>query len=157
MKDLKIKKNFLMIIVKYIQEFLWHRCRQCGVSSVSDSSLFQFILLLEVYMPIPMQSVLTTRFQSVAPVTSKVVLFILASVCKSLQCLISTLTQGAKMVTYLGSFVQLCCGEGGTLQISLVCGECLQCLGHTGFAPTPGVCAFRLYCSGSRLLCKGIV
>ena len=40
---------------------------------------------------------LTTGFQSVAPVTSKAVpsLFILASsVCKSLQCLISTLTQG---------------------------------------------------------------
>ena len=26
------------------------------------------------------------------------------------------------MVIYLGSLVQLCCGEGGTLQISLVCG-----------------------------------
>ena len=38
------------------------------------------------------------------------------------------------MVTYLGSLVQLCCGEGGTLQknITGVCGECLQCLGHTG-------------------------
>ena len=44
-------------------------------------------------------------------------LFILASsVCKSLQCIISTLTQGSKVVTYLGSLVQLCCGEGGTLQ-----------------------------------------
>ena len=27
-----------MIIVKYIQEFLWNCCGQCGVSSVSDSS-----------------------------------------------------------------------------------------------------------------------
>ena len=41
------------------------------------------------------------------------------------------------MVTYLGSFVQPCCGEGGTLQtvISGVWGERSQCLGHTGFAP----------------------
>ena len=46
-------------------------------------------------------------------------------------------TRGAKVVTYLGSLVQLCCGEGGTLQtnITSVCGECSQCLGHTGFAP----------------------
>ena len=41
------------------------------------------------------------------------------------------------MVTYLGALVQLCCGEGGTLQANLtgVCGERAQCLGHTGFAP----------------------
>ena len=48
------------------------------------------------------------------------------------------------MVTYLGSLVQLCCGEGGTLQTNItgVCGECSQCLGHTGFAPAHGMCAF---------------
>ena len=55
-------------------------------------------------------SMLTTGFQSVVPVTSRVVpcyLFILASsVCKSLQCLISTLTQGGEVATYLGSLVQ---------------------------------------------------
>ena len=41
------------------------------------------------------------------------------------------------MVTYLGSLVQLCCGEGGTLQtyITGICGERSRCLGHTGFAP----------------------
>ena len=51
------------------------------------------------------------------------------------------------MVIYLGSLVQLCCGEGGTLQANItgVCGECSQCLGHTGFAPTHGVCAFPVY------------
>ena len=56
------------------------------------------------------------------------------------------------MVTYLGSFVQPCCGEGGTLQkyITDVCGECLQRLSHTGFAPAhahvlsqPGNCLRR--------------
>ena len=51
------------------------------------------------------------------------------------------------MVTYLGSLVQLCCGEGGTLQtnISGMCRECSQCLGHTGFAPAHGVYAFPVY------------
>ena len=41
------------------------------------------------------------------------------------------------MVTYLGSLVQLCCGEGGTLQTNItgVCGEYLQCMDHNGFAP----------------------
>ena len=62
-----------MIIVKHIQEFLWSCYWQRGVSSVSDSSLFQLILLFEVYMPLPMQSVQTTGFQSVALVTSEVV------------------------------------------------------------------------------------
>ena len=52
-----------------------------------------------------------------------------------------------KAVTYLGSLFQLCCGEGGTLQTNItgVCGECSQCLGHIGFAPTHGMCAFPVY------------
>ena len=51
------------------------------------------------------------------------------------------------MVTYLGSLVHSCCGEGGTRQTKTtpVFGECLQCLSHTGFAPTHGVCAFLVY------------
>ena len=51
------------------------------------------------------------------------------------------------MVTYLDLLVQLCCGEGGTLQTNItgVCGECLQCMDHTGFAPTHGMCAFAVY------------
>ena len=51
------------------------------------------------------------------------------------------------MVIYLGSLVQLCCREGGTLQANItgVCGECSQCLGHTGFAPTHCVCVFPVY------------
>ena len=51
------------------------------------------------------------------------------------------------MVTYLGSLVQSCCGEGGTLQTNItgLCGECSQCLGHTRFAPTHSVYAFLVY------------
>ena len=84
--------------------------------------------------------------------------------------LISALTQGAKVVTYLGSLVQSCSGEGGTQQTNItgVYGECSQCLGHTGFAPTHGVCAFPVYtaqasgCSAGELskvgpgLCAGL-
>ena len=51
------------------------------------------------------------------------------------------------MVTCLGSLVQLCCGEGGTLQTNItgVWGECSQCLDNTGFAPAHGVCAFPCF------------
>ena len=51
------------------------------------------------------------------------------------------------MDTFLGSLVQSCCGEGGTLQANItgMCGEYSQCLSHTRFAPTHGVCAFPVY------------
>ena len=75
-------------------------------------------------------------------------LFILASsVCWSLQCLISALTQGGGG----GHFFRLTCsvvlwGER-TLQTNItgVCGECSQCLVHTGFAPAHSVCVFPVY------------
>ena len=56
---------------------------------------------------------------------------------------------GAKVVTYLGSLVQSCCGEGATLQTNItgMCGECSQCLNHVGFAPAHGVCTFPVYTS----------
>ena len=98
----------------------------------------------------------TCHFQSVP----SSFLILASSVCKSLQCLISALTQGAKVVTYLGSLVQLCCGEGGTLQTNItgMCGECSQCMDHTGFAPAPGgMCFPGLHCSGSRLLFRNTV
>ena len=75
-------------------------------------------------------------------------LFILASsVHRSLQCLISALTQGGEG----GRLFRLTCSvlqwEGGTLQANVtgVCGDCWQCLGHTGFVPAHGVCAFPVY------------
>ena len=50
------------------------------------------------------------------------------------------------MITYLGLLVQLCCREGETLQknITGMCGECLQCMDHTGFALAHGTCTFPL-------------
>ena len=64
------------------------------------------------------------------------------------------------MDTFLGSLVQSCCGEEGTLQTNNT-GVCSQCLSHTGFAPplplplpcSRHVCFPSLHCSGSRLLC----
>ena len=69
------------------------------------------------------------------------------SICRSLQCLISTLTQWAEVVSSLGSVVQWCCGEGGAVQTTItgMCGEYSQCSNHTGFAPAHGVCAFPVY------------
>ena len=51
------------------------------------------------------------------------------------------------MVSCLGSLVQSCCGEGGTLQTNItgVCGEYSQCLSHIGFSPAHSVCAFLVY------------
>ena len=62
------------------------------------------------------------------------------------------------MVIYL-LIVLLCCGQGGALQTDTtgLCGECPQCVGHTGFAPAQGgVCSRGLHGSGPRALCRGV-
>ena len=68
------------------------------------------------------------------------------------------------MVTFLGSLVQLCCGEGGTLQTNITgtCGECSQCFSHAGFVPTHRVCGFPVYaaqtldCSARNCLMRAV-
>ena len=50
------------------------------------------------------------------------------------------------ILIFLGSLVQLRCGEGGMLQTNNT-GVCSQCLSHTGPAPAQGT-----HHSGSRLL-----
>ena len=61
------------------------------------------------------------------------------------------------MVTYLGSLVQSCYGEGGTQQTNItgMCGECSQC--QLYWVCPQRVCFPSLHCSGSRLLCQGTV
>ena len=82
-----------------------------------------------------------SRLKTSPSVTSKVVPSVLASsVCWSLQCLISTLTQGGGGGHFLGSLVQSCCGEGGRLQTNST-GVYSQFLSHTGPAPAHGACA----------------
>ena len=72
-------------------------------------------------------------------------LFILvSSVCKSLQCLISTLTQGGDG----GLLFRLTCSVvlwGGRNTANNYHRRVLAVSGHTGFAPTDGVCAFPVY------------
>ena len=62
------------------------------------------------------------------------------------------------MVIYLRSLVQLCFGAGGTLQTNItgVCQECLQCMDHTGFAQSHGMCFLVLHCLGCRVLCGAL-
>ena len=51
------------------------------------------------------------------------------------------------MVTYLGSLVESCWGEGGTLQthIAGMCGDCSHCMDYSGFAPVHNPFAFLVY------------
>ena len=49
-------------------------------------------------------------------------------------------TRGRWWTLFLGSLVQLSCGEGGTLQTNNT-GVCLQCFSHAGPAPTHRACA----------------
>ena len=87
----------------------------------------------------------TRHFQSILS------LFILASsVCKSLWCLISTLTQWGEGGHLLGSRVQLCCGERETLQTNItgMCGGVLIVYGPHWIFP----CSQQRVLSGSTLL-----
>ena len=51
------------------------------------------------------------------------------------------------MVIYLGSLIQLYCGEGGTLQTNItgMCGVCSQGVDHTGFPTAHGMWTFLVY------------
>jgi len=70
---------------------------------------------------------------------------VLASVCWSLQCLISTLTHRGRWWTlFLGSLVHSRCGEGGTLQTTNSAA--------LGLPPAHGTCTLPAHSSGSRLL-----
>ena len=76
------------------------------------------------------------------------------SVRRSLQCLISALTQGGEG----GHLFRLTCsvvlwGGRNTTNITGMCGVCLQCMDHTWVCCSWCVCFPGLYCSGFRLLC----
>ena len=65
----------------------------------------------------------------------------LASVCRSLQCPISALTQAGRGGLLFRFTCPVVLWGGGTLQTNVtgLCGEHQQCSGHTGFAPAHGV------------------
>ena len=89
------------------------------------------------------------------PVASKAVPYVIASsVCWSLQCLISVLTQrdgGGHFFFFLGSLVQSRCGEGGMLQTNNT-GVCSQCLSHTGPSPTHSACSLPAHTATAQAL-----
>ena len=92
---------------------------------------------------------LTTGFSSVAPVTSRAApssLFILASsVCKSFKYLISALTEGGEGGhLFRLTFSVVLWGGRNTANKHCMCGDCLQCMDHTGFAPSHWVYTLRL-------------
>ena len=70
-------------------------------------------------------------------------------------------TRGA-FFFFLGSLVQLCFGEGGTLWTSITA-LCSRWFSHTGFAPAHGMCAFPVYtaqtpgCSARNCLMRALV
>ena len=151
-----------MIIVKIYLRLSLELLPTVWFSSFSDSSLV-WLVLLKVHRLLPMQSALTTWFQSIAPV-----IFQSGSLYFSFCLLVSSVsnfrpdTRGAVVVTFLlGLLVQLCCGEGTNL--TGVCGERSQCPGHTGFAPAHGMCAFPVYtaqalgCSAGNYLMRTLV
>ena len=76
-----------------------------------------------------------------------------SSVCWSLQCLISVLTQGGQWWTlflfFLGSLVQSRCGEGGMLQTNNTV-MCMQCLSPAGPAPACGAQTAQALCCSTR-------
>ena len=78
-------------------------------------------------------------------------MFILASsVCKSLQYLTSALTQGGEGDHLLRLICSIALRGGRNTTNKYQWHDTtnkyhLQCLGHTGFAPTHGMCAFSVY------------
>ena len=72
---------------------------------------------------------------------------LVSSVCDSCPGTKRAVVDNFFFFSFLGSLVQLRCGEGEMLQTNNT-GVCSQCLSHSGSAPTHG--AHR---SGSRLLC----
>ena len=74
----------------------------------------------------------------------RVPLFVLvSSVCLSLQCLISALTEGVSGGHFFRPTCSVMLWRGRDAANNT--GMCSQCLSHTGFAPAHGVCAFPVH------------
>ena len=100
---------------------------------------------------------LSTRILICCPVTSEEVPFVyLASVCRSLQCLISTLTQAGRggLSFKFTCSVVLQRGRGISGKCHWPLWGALAVFHHTGFAPGRSMCSPCIHCSGSRLLSR---
>ena len=130
---------------------------------MSNGPLFQLVLVLKVYRPL--QCLVNVNYRGLiccaCHFQSCSLFFILASsVCRSLQCLISALTQGAEGGHLFRSTcsVVLWGGRNTAKQISLACVGSAHSVWTTWFALAhSSVCFPGLHCSGSRLLYSGTV
>ena len=159
-EDLKIFLNLKMIIVKIY----------LGISLVllqavwGQFSFRQFLVpayTSQVYRPFPMQSMLTILICCACNFQSGSLFFVyFGFLCKSIQCLISTLTQGGEG----GHLFRLTCSivlPGGRNTASkyhwCVWGVLAVSGPHWVCPYSLRVCFPGLLCSGSRLLCRGTV
>ena len=119
-----------------------------------SSSVFQ-LTLLDIYRPLPVWSASPTGILICCTVPSEAVPFVyLASLCRSLPCLISTLTQagGGGLLFRFASSVLLRGGRGAAERYRCVWGALTVFRPHW-VCPAQGcVCYPPLRCSGSRLL-----
>ena len=131
----------------------------CGFSSFLASSLVQLIFL-KIYRPLPMQSVVTTGFSSIACTFQGI------SLCYSFFCLLVSSVSGYRPDTKgtVGEtffffqahlFSRAVGREGGMLQTSNT-GVCSQCLSHTGSAPAHGACSLPAHASRALGCSAGI-
>ena len=136
---------------------------QCGVSSISDSSLFQLILLLKVCRPL--QCLVNANYRFLICCTchfqSDSFFFVyFGFLCKSLQCLIFALTQ-RREDGYLFRFtcsVVLWGGRNTVNKYHWHVWGVLAVHGPHWVCPSSWcVCFPGLHCSGSRLLFRGTV
>ena len=130
---------------------------------MSNSSLFQLVLVLNVFRCFSnAQSQKLQSFNLLHLSLPEPFSFIyFAFLCFQVSSVSNFCRhKGVKVTTCLSSLVQLCCEDGGTLQINTtdMCVECLQWMNHTEFAIAQGSVYFLgLHYSGSRVLCTGTV
>ena len=145
------------------------QCGQCGFGSVSDSSSCQLHFFISIG-PFWCSQCHLQGFWSVALVLSEAVPFVyLASVCRSLQCLISALTQegGGGLPFKFASSVALQGGRGAAFPVytaqalgcsirsvsCVACGSSFRVLHKTADSVVPAFSAFHsLSSSGSQEL-----
>ena len=136
-------------------------CGQCGVSSVSDSSLFSLYFFSRSVGTFQRWSELQDFHLWHLSLPKWFHLFILvSSVCKSLQCLISTLTQGGRgdHLFTLTCSVVLWEGRNTANKYHWCVWVVLAVSGSHWVCPdSQRVCFPGLPNSGSRLLCRGTI
>ena len=119
--------------------------------------MFQLVLVLKVYRPL--QCLVNVNYRGLiccaCHFQSCSLFFILASsVCRSLQCLISALTQGAEGGHLFRSTCSVVLWGGRNTASKCLQGVLVVSRPHRVCPRSQRVCFPSLHCSGSRLLCR---